>query len=155
MKERLKGMDDLNEVKDMVGDIPQGEFWVVSNKQSLDAFVSHITKLYEDKKYVTIKWKAGKTRTSAQNNALHVYCRLLGEALNDAGYDMKKTVKASVDIPWTTDLVKQYLWKPIQAVVTGDDSTSIASREDYDKVHAVLSRHLSEKFNVYVPFPTK
>jgi len=78
-------MDDLNEVKDMVGDIPQGEFWVVSNKQSLDAFVSHITKLYEDKKYVTIKWKAGKTRTSAQNNALHVYCRLLGEALNDAG----------------------------------------------------------------------
>ena len=140
---------------DNVPEMPQGEFWVVNNKHSLQVFTKHIEHLYDTKGYVTLKWRTGKTRTHKQNNALHVYCRMLSEALNDAGYDMKKTLKQEVEIPWTTELVKQYLWKPVQEVVTGADSTSTAGTEDYDKVHQVLSKHLSEKFNVYIPFPAK
>jgi hypothetical protein len=135
--------------------MPQGEFWVVNNKHSLQVFTKHIEHLYDTKGYVTLKWRTGKTRTHKQNNALHVYCRMLSEALNDAGYDMKKTLKQEAEIPWTTELVKQYLWKPVQEAVTGKDSTSTAGTEDYDKVHQVLSKHLSEKFNVYIPFPAK
>lgn len=140
---------------DNVPEIPQGEFWVVNNKSSLQMFTKHIEHLYDTKGYVTLKWRTGKTRTHKQNNALHVYCRMLSEALNDAGYDMKKTLKQEAEIPWTTELVKQYLWKPVQEAVTGADSTSTAGTEDYDKVHQVLSKHLSEKFNVYIPFPAK
>lgn len=140
---------------DNVPEMPQGEFWVVNNKHSLQVFTKHIEHLYDTKGYVTLKWRTGKTRTHKQNNALHVYCRMLSEALNDAGYDMKKTLKQEAEIPWTTELVKQYLWKPVQEVVTGTDSTSTAGTEDYDKVHQVLSKHLSEKFNVYIPFPAK
>lgn len=140
---------------DNVPEMPQGEFWVVNNKHSLQVFTKHIEHLYDTKGYVTFKWRTGKTRTHKQNNALHVYCRMLSEALNDAGYDMKKTLKQEVEIPWTTELVKQYLWKPVQEAVTGTDSTSTAGTEDYDKVHQVLSKHLSEKFNVYIPFPAK
>jgi hypothetical protein len=140
---------------DNVPEMPQGEFWVVNNKHSLQVFTKHIEHLYDTKGYVTLKWRTGKTRTHKQNNALHVYCRMLSEALNDAGYDMKKTLKQEVEIPWTTELVKQYLWKPVQEAVTGADSTSTAGTEDYDKVHQVLSKHLSEKFNVYIPFPAK
>lgn len=140
---------------DNVPEMPQGEFWVVNNKHSLQVFTKHIEHLYDTKGYVTLKWRTGKTRTHKQNNALHVYCRMLSEALNDAGYDMKKTLKQEVEIPWTTELVKQYLWKPVQEAVTGADSTSTAGTEDYDKVHQVLSKHLSEKFNVYIPFPSK
>ena len=140
---------------DNVPEMPQGEFWVVNNKHSLQMFTKHIEHLYDTKGYVTLKWRTGKTRTHKQNNALHVYCRMLSEALNDAGYDMKKTLKQEVEIPWTTELVKQYLWKPVQEAVTGTDSTSTAGTEDYDKVHQVLSKHLREKFNVYIPFPAK
>jgi hypothetical protein len=140
---------------DSVPEMPQGEFWVVNNKHSLQVFTKHIEHLYDTKGYVTLKWRTGKTRTHKQNNALHVYCRMLSEALNDAGYDMKKTLKQEAEIPWTTELVKQYLWKPVQEAVTGKDSTSTAGTEDYDKVHQVLSKHLSEKFNVYIPFPAK
>jgi hypothetical protein len=136
-------------------DLAQGEFWVVHNKHSLDMFKQHIEHLYDTKGYVTLKWKTGKTRTHKQNNALHVYCRQLAEALNDAGYDMKKTLKHETEIPWTTELVKEYLWKTIQEAVIGTDSTSSAAGEDYDKVHQVLSKHLSEKFNIYIPFPTR
>lgn len=133
----------------------QGEFWIVNNKHSLEMFKKHIEHLYDTKGYVTLKWKSGKTRTHKQNNALHVYCRQLAEALNTGGLDMKKTLKQETDIPWTGELVKQYMWKPVQEAIIGSDSTSSATVEDYDKVHQVLSKHLSEKFNLYIPFPTK
>lgn len=136
-------------------EMAQGEFWIVNNKHSLEMFTKHIEHLYDTKGYVTLKWKAGRTRTHKQNNALHVYCRQLAQALNEGGFDMKKTLKQETDIPWTGELVKQYLWKPVQEALTGKDSTSAASGEDYDKVHQVLSKHLSEKLNVYLPFPTR
>lgn len=138
-----------------MSDFARGEFWVVNSDKSLEMFVKHMTELYKEKKYVTIKWKAGKTRTTAQNNALHVYCRLLGEALNDAGLDMKAVMKPTHDIKWTTELVKEHLWKPMQKYVTDNESTSDASSEDYDLTHKHLSQILSEKFGVYVPFPSR
>ena len=55
-------------------DINQGDFWVVDDRRSLEAFIKMMTQMYEEKKYLTLKIKGGKTRTSAQNNALHVYC---------------------------------------------------------------------------------
>jgi hypothetical protein len=136
-------------------DINQGDFWVVDDRRSLEAFIKMMTQMYEEKKYLTLKIKGGKTRTSAQNNALHVYCRLLGEKLNDSGYDMKRVIKQEVDIPWSPSLVKEYLWKPIQKIVANEDSTAKAGSDDYYKTYSVLSRHLSDKFGVFVEFPSK
>jgi len=136
-------------------DINQGDFWVVDDRRSLEAFIKMMTQMYEEKKYLTLKIKSGKTRTSAQNNALHVYCRLLGEKLNDSGYDMKRVIKQEVDIPWSPSLVKEYLWKPIQKIVANEDSTAKAGSDDYYKTYSVLSRHLSDKFGVFVEFPSK
>jgi len=136
-------------------DINQGDFWVVDDRRSLEAFIKMMTQMYEEKKYLTLKIKGGKTRTSAQNNALHVYCRLLGEKLNDSGYDMKRVIKQEVDIPWSPSLVKEYLWKPIQKIVANEDSTAKAGSDDYYKTYSVLSRHLSDKFGLFVEFPSK
>lgn len=136
-------------------DINQGDFWVVDDRRSLEAFIKMMTQMYEEKKYLTLKIKGGKTRTSAQNNALHVYCRLLGEKLNDSGYDMKRVIKQEVDIPWSPSLVKEYLWKPIQKIVANEDSTAKAGSDAYYKTYSVLSRHLSDKFGVFVEFPSK
>ena len=57
-----------------------------------------------------------KKRSDQQNKALHVLFELLAEKLNESGLDMRKTLKESIDIPWTKDTVKNFLWRPIQKV---------------------------------------
>ena len=45
-------------------------------------------------------------RTDKQNKSLHLYFVLLADALNDAGLDMRKTLKPGVEIPWNYKTVK-------------------------------------------------
>ena len=100
---------------------------------------------------------AGKSkRTLTQNAALHKYCELLAIALNDAGQDMRKTLKQEVDIPWTMENVKNHLWRPVYSAMTQHESTTDADTSQYSEVYNVLSRHLSEKFGgLHVPWPSK
>ena len=36
-------------------------------------------------------------------------------AWNDAGLDMRHTIREDVDMPWTQSSVKEYLWRPLQS----------------------------------------
>lgn len=94
-----------------------------------------------------------ETRTTQQNKALHVYFTLLAESLNDAGLDMRKTLKESIDIPWTPENVKNYLWRPVQNAQLGIVSTTELSKTDIDIVYNTLNRHLADKFGLSVDFP--
>lgn len=98
---------------------------------------------------------AKKPRTLTQNAALHKFCDLLAIELNNAGLDMKKTLKADAEIPWRPESVKEHLWRPIQKAVIDKESTTEADTSDYSKVYNVLIRHISQKFGVYVPWPSK
>lgn len=93
-------------------------------------------------------------RTLKQNASLHIYFDLLAEELNKAGYDMKKTFKHDVDIPWTPLTVKEYLWKPIQKSYILKQSTTELNTKEIDKIYDILNKHLGEKTGVYVPFPS-
>jgi len=95
-----------------------------------------------------------KQRTLTQNAALHLFFNLLAETLNDAGFDMKKTLKPEVDIPWTGDLVKTHLWKPIQKSLLGKKSTTELTKDEVGKVYETLNRYLGEKLAIHVPFPS-
>ena len=132
-----------------------GEFWTINSKFALESCQKHLEKLFEEKHYLTVRYTIGKQRTSTQNSAMQVYCRELANALNDAGLDMKKTLKAEVDIPWTQDLVREHLWKPIQEYVIGKRSTTEANTFQYSEVYDVLNRNMAEKFGVSVPFPSR
>lgn len=94
-------------------------------------------------------------RTLKQNKSLHKYCEMLAEALNDAGYDMRKTLKHDFEIPWNKERVKEFLWKPIQEAMTDKESTTELDTVEPSAIHAVLSRHLGERFGLYVPWPSK
>lgn len=97
-----------------------------------------------------------KTRTTQQNKALHKYCELLAEALNDAGYEMKAVLAVKqVDIPWNKDRVKDVLWKPLQEVVTGKSSTTELSTIDPSEIYSILDRHISQNFGVHVEWPSE
>ena len=95
------------------------------------------------------------TRTPLQNASLHKYFDLLAEALNDAGQDMRRTLKESVDIPWSKDSVKDHLWRPIQEAMTSKESTTELETHEVSEVYQVLNRHTGEKLGVTVPFPTE
>lgn len=95
-----------------------------------------------------------KTRTSQQNRSLHLYFTLLAEALNDAGYDMKKTIRQDIDISWTAISIKEYLWRPIQDMMFKQKSTTRLKTKDIDKIYDILNKTIGERTGVYVPFPS-
>ena len=95
-------------------------------------------------------------RTDAQNNAIHLYCERLAEALNEAGYEMKAVMEVKqADVPWTKDLVKEVLWRTIQEAATGKHSTTSLDIMEVDRVYSILDRHISSNFGVHVEFPSK
>lgn len=93
------------------------------------------------------------TRTNKQNAALHLFLRKLADALNDAGYDMKRVLKPEIDIPWSGELTKEYLWRPIQEAMLKKESTADLDTVEVSQVYDTLNRHLSNKFGISVPFP--
>lgn len=94
-----------------------------------------------------------KQRTARQNRAIHLYFQKLAEAFNDAGLDMRKVLKPEVDIPWTKETVKDFLWRPIQKLMLGKESTTELERKEIDPVFDTVNRHLA-KFGVRQPFPS-
>ena len=101
-------------------------------------------------------------RSPQQRKAMEVYFRELAEALNAAGYDMKKVLEVkTVDVPWSQELVKEVLWKSIQEPMypeTVDEDgvvhTARCPMDGVDKVYEVLNRHIASNFGVSIPFPS-
>ena len=97
--------------------------------------------------------KEEEQRTALQNKAMYKYFDILAEALNAAGWDMRKTLKEEVEIPWTKESVKNHLWRPIQEIMFSKHSTTEMNTKEPGEVYAVLDRHLSSKTGVHVEWP--
>lgn len=93
-------------------------------------------------------------RTLQQNKALHKFFQMLSDELTEAGLDMVKTLKTGVEIPWTPEMVKEYLWRPIQEVMTDKESTTELDRKEVNQIYEVLIRHMGDKFSITTPFPS-
>lgn len=96
-----------------------------------------------------------RQRTIQQNKALHLYCTMLSDALNDAGLDMKATLKPEIDIPWTPANVKDNIWKPVQEAMIKKRSTKDMDTVDPSKIYETINRHMAEKFGVSVRWPSR
>ena len=110
---------------------------IINSKQSLEAYKAYLDAQFEKHKHLRVTVKTGKQRSLTQNASLHLFCQMLADALNEAGFDMKKTLKPEIDIPWTMESVKQSLWKPVQQAVIDQKSTTEALRAEYGKVYEV------------------
>ena len=130
---------------------------IINSAHSKELFIAQMSKLYDEHKYLRVTIKTGKQRSNLQNSSLHLYLSHLSEALNDAGYDMKRTLKQEIDIPWDEDGVnaKEHLWRPIQKALTKKDSTTKPTTKEYVYIYEVLSRHLVDKLGINVPWPSK
>lgn len=108
---------------------------------------------FDDGEVEIVIRKKKNTRTEKQNRALHLWFTMLAEALNDAGYDMKKTLRQDVDIPWTSTTIKENLWRPVQKAYFDVQSTTNLERKQIDKIFDVINKTVGERTGVYVPFP--
>jgi len=95
-----------------------------------------------------------KPRTLSQNSALHLMFTQLADELTNHGLDMRKTLKPTIDIRWSGDMVKEYLWKPVMKAQLGLDSTTEMTTKDIDKVFETINKHLGEKFGITIVFPS-
>lgn len=105
----------------------------------------------QDGDVVEVQLVVSRRRTMSQNNALHQFLTDLASTLNEAGLDMRTVIKQDVDIPWTKDSAKQYLWRPIQKALTGKESTAEAKTPDYNEVYQTLCRYLGDRLGVQAP----
>jgi hypothetical protein len=95
-----------------------------------------------------------KQRTIQQNKALWTYFELLAQTLNDAGLDMKVVLKPDIEIPWSKQTIHDYLWLPVQEMLKQKKSTTELTTTEINEVWEILNRHLSEKFGLYIAFPS-
>jgi len=104
---------------------------------------------------MTIKRKAGQ-RTLTQNKALHLFLTQLAATLNEAGFDMRRTLKHDAEIPWSPENAKEFLWRPIQKALTLKTSTTEITTVEPTLIHETLCRHLGQKLGIECPeWPTR
>lgn len=68
--------------------------------------------------------------------------------------DKKRTLKPEIDIPWSKNTVKEYLWRPVMNAQLGKKSTTEMTTKDIDAVFETIIRHLSSKFGFSTDFPS-
>ncbi|MCC4269186.1 hypothetical protein LL254_00500 [Marinobacter nauticus] len=125
---------------------------IINSEIALAQAQRKLAEMWRENKYVEVEFRRkAKQRTLTQNRALHLFCQWLADTLNDAGYDMRKTLRQDVDIPWTQESVKEHLWRPIQIAMTDKRSTTEITTVEPTEIHAVLSRHLGQKLGIACP----
>jgi hypothetical protein len=96
-----------------------------------------------------------KKRTTKQNRAMWLYCEMLSEALNDAGYDMLTFPwKEGLEIPFSKQECMERFWRPVMQAMLGVDSTTKQSMDNVFEVYKVVDKAISTKTGVTVDWPS-
>ena len=127
---------------------------IINSAESLAAYKVFLDAQFEKNKFLRLTVKTGKQRSQTQNAALHVFCSQLAEKLNEAGFDFRVFIKEGYPVPFNENLVKEYLWRPIQKAITGKDSTTKPERSEYALIYDSLNLKLAEH-GIFQPWPTQ
>lgn len=92
--------------------------------------------------------------THQARKALHLYFNHLAEELNNAGLNIRTTMKGKWDIPWSGATIKEIMWKPIQRKVFKKESTNDLTSKEIDTIFNVISQALGTRFGIILEFPS-
>ena len=92
-----------------------------------------------------------KTRSNAQNAALHLYLTQIADQLNNAGYTFTNAL--DLEIPFTMELIKESIFKPTMKELFGINSTTKLTTEMINQMIDVFSLHFGQK-GIYIEFPS-
>jgi len=111
---------------------------------------------YLKSKQAVIEIKEVKqTRSSLQNRALYLYFTFIAETLNNYGlyFQTVDLFQMPVECEWNKDLVKEFIWKPIQKTLFDIESTTKLKTNELDVIINVLTNHFA-KLELSVNFPS-
>jgi len=117
-----------------------------------------IAKAYKigDVAYISLQ---KKTRTSAQNRALHQFCEDLAITFNDGGIDQRAymaALKEGVEISWSKESVKEVIWREFQKALGMPESTTRLATEEVTRIHMQIAKFVAERFGIICPpFPSR
>ena len=94
-----------------------------------------------------------KLLTRQQQKALFLMFKQLAQLLNDSGIDYTKLV-IKADIPWSQEMVKTLIWKPVQEAFCGTDSTTKLKTTDIDAIFFVIIKSVSEMTGETLSWPS-
>ena len=105
--------------------------------------------------FISKQESKGNNWTDNQRKAFHKGCQELADHLNETGRDMRAVLKHDVDIPWTKDAVKNFLFRPIMKAMYGYEShTELKKIEEVSKLWDVTMKYLGQNAHVeYMEFP--
>lgn len=108
---------------------------------------------FQDGAIYEVDIKNGDIRTLKQNSALHLYCKLIAEHLNQQGFVIQDVIK--LNTKWDTVKVKEMLFKPVVKSLYTKDSTTKLNRNEFELIIDTLVLALSKKGVDYIPdFPS-
>ena len=87
--------------------------------------------------------------TDKQVSSLNLWCRQVAQTLSEAGLDMKSVIRC--EIQPTEHMVKENIYKPLLASMTGKSSTMDQTTTEPSAVAAVIIRELSSRLGVTLP----
>ena len=96
------------------------------------------------------------TRSLSQNNSIHFYLTQVARTLQEDGHTMQDVVKAirRAEIMPTMLALKEVVWKPLQKIITGKESTTKIEKLEVDQVYEAVNKFFSkDPFCVHIPFP--
>jgi hypothetical protein len=132
---------------------------IAVGKHDIDRATIEIAKTLKDCDHVHITIKPLRSkRTLSQNNAIHKWCEMMAECLNDGGFTYAHFIELinskGVEVPWDMDKVK-LSWQIMQQAMIGHDKTSKLETHEVSKVYEVVNRRFAELAGVSLPFPDR
>jgi len=105
--------------------------------------------LVEEHGLVTVEYKVGRTRSKFQQAALQVWCRQTADLFNEQ--EIARAIKSPIfksgemEAPWSPEAVKYEIWRPIQKAMTGHDSTTKPTPQEYIQIFDYIVRAFGTK----------
>ena len=96
------------------------------------------------------------TRTTTQNSALHLLFSIMCNHLNELGHEFRYLgLKGQVlEMRYTPDLVKNFIWRPIQIALFDIKSTTKINTSQINEIVDVITKFYGDK-GVTIQFPSK
>jgi hypothetical protein len=94
-------------------------------------------------------------RSSAQNRSLHLYFSFIANELNELGIQYQYTGISgkTFELRYTSSLVKEFLWKPIQASMFDKKSTTQLTTKEMNEIIDVITNFFGER-GIVLEFPS-
>ncbi len=126
----------------------------LKNSNEADKAKFYFNRLLERGSLIELK-EIKRTRTNQQNRAMHKFFTVIADELNNIGATFSYEFgKETIEIPYTSELIKETLWKPIQKALFNKDSTSEITTEEINKVIDVITLKFGE-MGIPIMFPNK